>query len=91
MCSERIQLPLHRERTYGKNRRTTVKNQLERHRPGSRHLIRACVHSVEGPGPIRQSRVHGLLSTPLTEINVPSEGEPQDPDNGRDHIAQEPD
>ena len=26
MCSERIQLPLHRERTYGKNRRTTVKN-----------------------------------------------------------------
>ncbi len=64
---------------------------LERHRPGSRHLIRACVHSVEGPGPIRQSRVHGLLSTPLTEINVPSEGEPQDPDNGRDHIAQEPD
>ena len=29
MCSERIQLPLHRERTYGKNRRTTVKNQLD--------------------------------------------------------------
>ena len=28
MCSERIQLPLHRERTYGKNRRTTVKNLL---------------------------------------------------------------
>jgi len=26
MCSEGIQLPLHRERTYGKNRRTTVKN-----------------------------------------------------------------
>src|SRR5271166_780163 len=26
MCSERIQLPLHRESTYGKNRRTTVKN-----------------------------------------------------------------
>ena len=29
MCSERIQLPLHRERTYGKNRRTTVKNLLK--------------------------------------------------------------
>ena len=29
MCSERIQLPLHRERTYGKNRRTTVKNLFE--------------------------------------------------------------
>ena len=29
MCSERIQLPLHRERTYGKNRRTTVKNLSE--------------------------------------------------------------
>ena len=26
MCSGHIQLPLHRERTYGKNRRTTVKN-----------------------------------------------------------------
>ena len=30
MCSERIQLPLHRERTYGKNRRTTVKNLSEK-------------------------------------------------------------
>ena len=29
MYSERIQLPLHRERTYGKNRRTTVKNLLK--------------------------------------------------------------
>jgi hypothetical protein len=29
MCSERIQLSLHRERTYGENRRTTVKNLLE--------------------------------------------------------------
>ena len=26
MCSKHIQLPLHRERTYGENRRTTVKN-----------------------------------------------------------------
>ena len=30
MCSGRIQLPLYRERTYGKNRRITVKNLFEK-------------------------------------------------------------
>ena len=41
MCSERIQLPLHRERTYGKNRRTTVKNLQSPYRLRCIELMRS--------------------------------------------------
>ena len=47
MCSERIQLPLHRERTYGKNRRTTVKNLFDhRQDAGEDRLgqLGPCIH-----------------------------------------------
>ena len=52
MCSERIQLPLHRERTYGKNRRTTVKNLYEAERAERQYRAvepenRLVAHSLE--------------------------------------------
>src|SRR5208337_2838352 len=65
MCSERIQLPLHRERTYGKNRRTTVKNLSE-------HLVLLCVFSW------RRSQNRFFLSVIVLDRDCNDDSKPGD-------------